>query len=315
MVDVEKFVLSPEIYDSPFTGKLYPPPCRIRQHSKLYNGINDKIIADPLSSGLCLDISSQEEMSVCNLPLSKNTKYCDVEKLIVKEICLQPCISKYWVEGNHTICEYDLDLIDDISQAKEYTKKFGINNSGAKEIFKKACFLPTNVDCPINPATGLPMNQCAYIRANNYHGEMCRDWFTTLPTEEKNLLKKNFCLKNPRSEDCKCLNRGTDKEFQKLSAYFQNHDSYCWYYPCNNSDNYMIEEKPHDCNSVICQTIFDLKASGNLNLSEIFPKISCGQSTSPPKEIPKEPPTFFDFQKTVLGISVVILIVIILMRF
>lgn len=59
------------------------------------------------------------------------------------------------------------------------------------------------VDRPINPITGKEMLRCINWRRMDFRGRLCK---LIMTKDTRNSSMKKFCLKNPESEDCQCIN-------------------------------------------------------------------------------------------------------------
>lgn len=283
MTTSPSIILSPPIYDETFQEGDYDPPCKVtRNHPVLSTAI------DPQDKqGKCISAMSRPDIaSICNLgiyPYSSNAKRCTPS--FRQPACLNPAIGFYWTQdqrGNmQKVCEYDIDLIDDISMGLSYVEKYGDRNYGADLILSKLCSLTTTEKCPINPETGKPFKKCMFLRSTdtNGYGDMCREWARKAEVSLVNKIKSDWCEANLDAEDCKCLNRKYDPNFQKLSEYFHDHDSYCWYAPCSDSGSYLTLDLPHQCLTVNCQVIYDVKNNRDVDLSNLNSRISCDEET------------------------------------
>lgn len=99
---------------------------------------------------------------------------------------------------------------------------------------------------------------------NDEQMKICLNWrrndsigfkgFSFLDEKSKMRSLKNFCLNFPNSEDCKCINRNGNHEYQILKFYFYEPD-HCWYETCS-SDKY-LDDRQHEyfnCyNGIICK--------------------------------------------------------------
>nr|UOX61104.1 MAG: putative myristylated membrane protein [Diabrotica toursvirus 3a] len=290
-------VLSPEFIETEFETGDYNPPCKISRlpptTADLADYGKDFILAeDVLSSFGCIQAKNKFSINSCNLDTySDNGKNCDSRHLAPQ--CLQPSIGFYWVKGSDgttkKVCEYDLDLFDNIEMGMEYETKFGLKNPGADKIFKQLCFLSTYKDCPLDPETGKPFRKCAYIRAQNIYGDKCREWAVNIKPIELNFLKQRWCTHNKDSGDCKCLNRSENDDFKRLKNLFNNEDDYCWYQPCSNSGAYLTLDLKHDCKTVSCHIDYNFVENRDINLNDINNEINCTITPLEPSNPEPEP--------------------------
>lgn len=282
-------LLSPPINERSYSGD-YVPPCKHIRHPLL------DTVPDPLdiSSENILQCASNKIAdihSICNLSTLYREKQPDGVEYPssfihsydsdIKEINANR--GGYWVKNEENnkkplkVCIYDLNRIDNIKQAQEYVQIFGNRNATADEIFSKICSMTTTEGCPDDPKTGKPMPKCMLLRDTREHGNVCRDWAEKADKKLVNKLKYNWCYKeeNRNTNDCKCLARAFDKEFQDISGSFQGYDAACWYTPCNDSSPYLKLDEDHHCSLNICQTVFDLRNNRDVKLDNVYSNINC----------------------------------------
>lgn len=126
--------------------------------------------------------------------------------------------------------------------------------------------------CPINPETGVQFKECLNWRRTDEVGEKCRKIISDEAIERS---IDNFCNLNPTAEDCKCVSRGFQSDYNTLKNYHSDHD-YCWYKPCS-SGSYLVKDRknPVKCLSSYCQVIYDtdgknVNIHGNKNVQNCF---------------------------------------------
>lgn len=126
--------------------------------------------------------------------------------------------------------------------------------------------------CPINPETGKQFKQCLNWRRTDEVGEKCRKIISDKCMERS---IDNFCNNNPTAEDCKCVSRNFQSDYNDQKKYHSDHD-YCWYKPCS-SGSYLVKDRknPVKCLSSYCQVIYDtdgknVNIHGNENVQNCF---------------------------------------------
>lgn len=285
---------SKPIISRDFEGNLYDPIdgiCNFHTNS-IYGGIED-----PKYNGRCVDTFQKQVpfSSDCNIELSNNGKHCmpvrgDGDREDYPH-CFQPAVGSFWTgKGYEKICEYDLDLFDSVLQGRQYMNKFGRTGENVDRIMSKVCSMTTTKNCPIDPDTDQPMKECMVIRAENADGDTCQDWAIRADPLLVDRMKTRWCTENKDAVDCKCINRGYDKDYKDLKRYFQQNDS-CWYAPCAKTGVYLTYSTKEDCTANICQVVYQLKNNNDVVIKNVKNAIQCyGYGPSVESEQPGEIP-------------------------
>jgi Pox virus entry-fusion-complex G9/A16 len=189
-------------------------------------------------------------------------------------------------------CTFDLDKIDRADQLAVYMEKFNAQHSNT--LLSAFCTKQISGPCPKGLESG-----CSKLLATNENGRVCRQWLSSLPRDTQDATMRDYCLRND-TNDCKCINRTTDPEYDRvkeLNNYFTDN---CWYKPCANSENiYLVPNRlsENTCAVNVCQQIIDAHAKGTIEISGNVNNINCNFAKgdivppSTPADTPKPPPT------------------------
>lgn len=136
---------------------------------------------------------------------------------------------------------------------KEYCKKSSYSRTSDK-------YPLIGSVCPVNPVTKKEMKECLIWRRLDDVGKSCRDKNFLSEDDIENSIF-NFCQEKPDREDCLCINRVSQEDYQKNKKFNSAHD-YCWYIPCATRSYLFNPKETHaDCKSQYCNTI--VYGSGN----------------------------------------------------
>jgi hypothetical protein len=190
-----------------------------------------------------------------------------------------PADYKGWPNYRPIQCIYDRNKIDTIDQSLTAVKQFGADNSLTKAFCGSKTFT-----CPIDMVGG-----CSRYFSNEKDGDYCRDLYNNMTPTEKDSVIMNYCTRN-QTDDCKCANRSTNPEYQKLKQGNPFSDA-CWYIPCSNDQQFFTPSEfsgNPDCPSNICQIVYNISQAHDVDIDHIKNDINCDFSGG--KYIPKPPP-------------------------
>lgn len=189
-------------------------------------------------------LNNQNLISQCNFKtLGSSNKMCDeIDNDENFKLCHQPAVgTEINLNSGEIICNYDLDLIDDIEMLEEFYNKFGILDKSADKVFQKLCSLTTTDNCMINKDTNKPFTKCMYLFSNNKYGNICNEWANVKDKKKiVNEMITNWCKKNYLSDFClgnnnkidllnldneKIIKINSNSESLTISELFQNKES------------------------------------------------------------------------------------------
>ena len=184
-------------------------------------------------------------------------------------------------------CMYDLNKIDKIDQLRAYSSKF--KDDSINTVMGAFCGKRVSTDC----AAGLG-GECSRFLAVNDGGRVCREWMASLPRDSQDAVMRDYCLAND-TEDCKCINRTTDPDYQRLKSLGNYFSDRCWYRPCANSESiYLVPNRvgSAECAANVCQQIIEAHAEGKIDISGNVNQINCAfpEAIPPGKKDPTPPP-------------------------
>lgn len=183
-------------------------------------------------------------------------------------------------------CTFNLDHIDTADQLREFSRKFPKNLRDT--LMTSFCGSQVTINCAPGLETG-----CSRFLTTDDEGILCRDWLASLSKDRQDAVMRNYCLGN-NTDDCKCINRTFDPDYENvkvLSNYFSDN---CWYRPCaNNSSIYLVPNALFEkqCATNVCQQIIDVQTQGQVDVSGNTNNINCNFKEGemvPPKPIHSE---------------------------
>lgn len=139
------------------------------------------------------------------------------------------------------------------------------------------CEIPVNFGCLVYPDTPTPLEKCSPIFSVSEIGDYCRGQFSKLTNGGRDTVMENFCLKNEDAQECKCVNRAYDPDYQKLKLDNPYSDS-CWYIPCSNRFQYFVPSSFNvqtKCPQNICQIVYDIAQVHDVDINHIKNEINC----------------------------------------
>ncbi|GHV58477.1 hypothetical protein AGMMS49579_26070 [Spirochaetia bacterium] len=237
---------------------------------------------------------AKPDINECNIGKDKNGE--------------DPVVSIEWYKNAPNIkCTFDNDKVNTLKQLNNYKSKFQFT-PGFKEnydnMMENFCS-GTSSSCPKNATS------CSKLLALDNDGNTCRKWLATMPNTVSDYLKNNFCLNNPDSKDCACINRASNPVYIKASLAGKNYNPGCWYLPCTDNNVLIPSDiNASKCPSEICEVIYDAAAGQDIILKDNQTFINCDfESEHPDKNIK---PPFYNFK--VFGISIIIILMILLLK-
>ncbi|QIH04878.1 myristylated membrane protein-like protein [Dasineura jujubifolia toursvirus 2a] len=151
-----------------------------------------------------------------------------------------------------------------------YYLKFRSHKNVTITNYKDICTDFSKLNCPIDPATNKPMEDCLNWRRSDEFGRKC-----ALFLKDDHVLTDlsigDFCLKNPSAVDCRCENRYNNQEYKTKKKTTPLHD-YCWYTDCS-SDYYLVkkETKNVDCGNSQNFNIDVADVGGSVYMKDVLP--------------------------------------------
>ena len=254
-----EYIPGPEFSCVCFNCSLFTP----RYECNITDGIQDPTLRDETCcSGWC---TSQP---VCASPYYVS---CDIGKSSKNE---DPLLHVTWdVTPPNIKCIYDLDKIDTVAQATNFTSLFGPND----EIQNKICFQPVT-KC----ANGI--TECSRIKSLDAGSDNCRLWYENLPPKTGDAYMQSYCIRHS-TKDCDCVLRSNNSSYNKLKGLHSYNDG-CWFLSCSDSSKYFVPSdlrKP-TCPTNICQIIIDVANAENVDIDDIKNDIVCNFDPPPPPD-------------------------------
>jgi hypothetical protein len=192
-------------------------------------------------------------------------------------------------------CTYDLHKINTQEQINMFVSKNGKSKT-YDEIMTSFCEIPSHV-CPVDPGDGSsdigkgkPMDKCSRLVSLDDEGTRCRAWASTQDNKTVDNIKKEYCLHNPNSPDCRCINRSTNVLYDATKKNNPIPDG-CWYKPCSTSVYLKTSDIVADgqfCPKEMCQIIYDANKNNNVVIKDNTNNIKCDFSKF---SAPGPPPT------------------------
>lgn len=124
-------------------------------------------------------------------------------------------------------------------------------------------------------------HKCSPLFSKSVIGDYCRDEYAQLSPGDRDTVMQNFCLRNPRSEECKCASRSDEATYLRLKS-GQPFSDACWYVPCTNRFQYFIPSEfdgKLECPQNVCQIVYNISEQRNLDMSDIKNDINCDFNT------------------------------------
>lgn len=262
-------------------------------------GIQDHEIGKQWCPRGCSDqnICAKPDRKECTIGLDSNGR--------------DPLIRTVWDEKAPNIeCAYELDKIDRVEQLQVYASKFK-DSPYIDTMMGAFCGKHVSTDC----ASGLD-NECSRYLSTDEEGKMCRQWMATLSRDSQDALMRNYCLSNS-TKDCKCINRSTDPEYNRMKSLSNFFSDNCWYKPCSNSESiYLVPHRltENKCATNICQQIIDAHAQGNVTIEGNTSQINCNFKADEfqpnPPQTPQSTSWFKKYWYIVVGILAALLLLI-----
>lgn len=265
-------------------------------------GVQDLKIGESACPRLCpnQNICLQPDREECTIGLSSTGK--------------DPLLSVTWDERAPNLkCIYDLNNIDTADQLRVYNTKFPTTQN-LNTIMSAFCGEKhVSTTC----ATGLN-EQCSRFLARDEEGRLCRDWLATLSNDRQDMVMRDYCLSND-TIDCKCINRSTDSEYNKLKSIGNYFSDNCWYKPCTNSSSiYLVPTNlsSKTCATNVCQQIIEAHTNGNIDIEGNTTQIDCTFSKNMPNPDKSQPPVssnshWYDYWYLICFVIIAIIVIII----
>src|SRR5579864_3712283 len=276
-------------------------PCRVR------DGVRD-LAVDTISCGIFGECPQQNvclQPDVLECTIGRDSKGND------------PLLAIQWDERAPNLkCTYNLDYIDRVDQLNVYMDKFDEQHKNT--LYSAFCGKRVDSPCPSKLAGG-----CSRFLALDETGNACRRWMSTLPRDTQDAVMRDYCLRND-TIDCKCINRTSDPDYERvkdLNNYFTDN---CWYKPCANSENvYLVPNRLSEnaCATNVCQQIIDAHAKGQIEITGNTNNINCnfggGPQPIPPNPTPHapEPPDQPHFKRWLRENWIIPALVVVLIAF
>lgn len=249
-------------YCSIFTGK---------RECGLSNGVQDWELVDDPDAKCCGGLCNKQPVCVRPDPLS-----CTIGLGPNKE---NPLLEATW-DGTapNLKCTFDLDKIVTKDQVDKFKAKFGLNN----DVEAHYCTQKVTT-CPDGE------RECSRIFSTGEGSTECRTWFDAQPSEAKDAIMHNYCIRHNTS-DCRCVNRSIADSYRAMKGAKSINDG-CWFIPCANPSKHFVPShlvKP-TCPDKICQQLFDFMNVEKINISDVKNDINCdfsGSSGSGPTPVP-----------------------------
>jgi hypothetical protein len=163
-------------------------------------------------------------------------------------------------------CIYDRNLIDKVEQSDAAIQKFGPDNSLTRAFCQSKTFT-----CPTDVKDG-----CSRYFSTDKDGDYCRDLFNNYTPEQKDAAIQTYCLRN-NTEDCKCVNRSTNFNYERLKQGNPFSDA-CWYIPCANKERFFVPSEFADnpsCPTNLCQIVYDISQAHDVDIERVKNDINC----------------------------------------
>lgn len=222
-------------------------------------------------------------------PFATRQPFCalpDIDEcfLGVNEQNEDPRLTVDWNQKSPNItCTYDSKKINSFSLIKNFKNMFGETES-YNQMMQTLCS-GAGTSCSIDPSTGKAFVKCSKLRSLNEEGEVCREWWNRQPASVQDSIVINYCLANPDSPDCKCINRVTSDENYRILKSSSPFNDGCWYVPCVGQSVYLTTSdlRNPSCPDNFCQLIINnLQNRGDINIKDISSGINCDTSTTTP---------------------------------
>ncbi len=220
-------------------------------------------------------------------------KECDIGNDILDR---DPFLKIEWdVNAPNYRCTYDLHKINTSEQINLFVAKNGKNKS-YDEIMTSFCEIPSHI-CPIDPGDGSlnddkkgkEMEKCSRLISLDDEGTRCRAWAATQDNKTIDNIKEEYCLHNPNSPDCRCINRSSNSLYDEAKKNNPFPDG-CWYKPCSTSvylkTSDILSDEKH-CPKEMCQVIYNVNQNNDVVIKDNTNNIKCDFT----KFIPPTPPT------------------------
>lgn len=216
-------------------------------------------------------------------------------------------------DGRKITCEYSRDLIGATCEqvtafTDEYRKVSGDDKWFDDELMRRVCSQRgPSAKCPDksskyrDPLTG------EIICSNILVCPKCQEWAQKKPGAADTVMRE-WCTTHtdilapldPTKSDpaCACINREFDPAVAEMQRYAMVKPG-CWYPPCATGGlkKYLRPEsdapKPGDCPDRICNIIWDLKDTTDIDIGKITQYIDCGDDPRPKPPSPTPTPTPF----------------------
>lgn len=140
-------------------------------------------------------------------------------------------------------------------------------------------------DCPVGYASGCS----GLITTSGDIQEVCRDWIGSKTDAQADVIKTSICTRNPDFQECACINRTANSDYQDLNGSIGAFAAaQCWYLPCTGDDmaQDLITSDTQDlsvCPGDVCAQIIDVIGSGGVTLENVAQRTTCDPLV-PPKD-------------------------------
>lgn len=196
---------------------------------------------------------------------------------------LDPLINIEWDrEAPNLRCVFDLNKIDRADQLRVYESKFA-NSPYVNTLMGALCGKRVSKNC------GGGLKECSRYVATDEEGKMCRNWLASLPRDIQDAEMTSYCLEND-TPDCKCINRTTDPEYDRLKTLSNYFNDNCWYKPCASSASLVPHRtSSQHCAENVCQQIIEASAKGNVIIDGNTSDINCNFKDGALKPVDTKP--------------------------
>jgi len=167
-------------------------------------------------------------------------------------------------------CVYNLNNIDTLSQINALKRLFPPDQFN--HAIRSFCTKPSN-NCPSD------LNSCSRLKAADEFGSICREWMSSLSSDNmRDSVKREYCLTHD-TDDCKCINRAKQPDFIALRNGMDAQtleSTRCWYKPCETNSNLLLDiEQKQECVANVCQNIINAHARGNIDIRNNTSSLNC----------------------------------------
>lgn len=232
--------------------------------------------------------------------LGENTRKCTYN-LDDSLTDMQQLIELLPAYRNHTVNKAELKRVIEkvCNESDDHGSEVEKHNSFGEFIDAASC--PSYEDVETNEV--VHMKRCPRWRRTDAVGKRCRDLINLINTGSETFqpertyleLGRKFC-ENPKNlyvEDCLCINRRLDPDYNKFAndhmASYQTSD-HCWFKPCKDGSRLLDDTLSGvSCNANICSVVLNVASKGEIKLNGNKIDItSCGGISGRNKPLPNE---------------------------